>query len=111
MSEENVAHKDSIKVQHLKASNYSSHYVNGATMSGPTEDGMYHLTFFSDSIRVESETLGFKDGHLGFYIDKADMIQFREDKATITISLETIKRIQDLMNRIVSETTQNQEKE
>ena len=110
MSEENDF-PETIPIEHYKTSNFSSHYASGAFFGGPTADGMYHLTFYSDIRRLRRE--------IGTKIEGSDPVSYnvsmdehgvenvREDKVTVTIAAETAEKISNLIVSILDEAQKN----
>lgn len=109
MSEENDLPK-TITIEHCRASNYLSHFASGAFFAGPTADGMFHLTFFSEARRLKREIgtpLGGNSKAYNISIDQKDLEDFREDKVTISISAEAAKNVADLIYNILEITQKN----
>ena len=114
MDENNNNEKKIFKVPHRKSPHYISDYATGTIISGPTNDGLYHLIFYSDAISINSETginvqsiqnnkgevieayeLGISDG---------DVEDFREDKAKIALSKQAIVSLIELLKKQISDT-------
>lgn len=109
MSKENDSPK-TITIEHCRASNYSSHFATGAFFAGPTADGMFHLTFFSEARRLKREIgtpIGGDPPVYSVTFDKQDLEDFREDKATITVSANVARNIADLIYNILDTTQKN----
>lgn len=100
---------EKIKIQHHRSPHFSSHFASGAILSGPTADGMYHITFHADAMGIKTETgtlIGdvVKEGsaevaHYKTSIEQDDLEPFREDKARVTLSYRSLLSLRDLLNR------------
>lgn len=98
-----------IKLNHKPSPNFVSEFASGALLTGPTEEQMYFLTFFSECIFIENETGklaeyntkedGAKEITFNLTVEDHDVIHFREDKARITLSRKTLLNLKDLLNR------------
>ncbi len=88
--------KESKKLPHRKSPTFISDHATGAALSGPSNDGLFHLTFYSDSISISSETMildsskvndnGIGESIYNLNIEQDDLENFREDKARIALS-------------------------
>ena len=98
-----------MKIEHHRSPHFSSHFSTNTILTGPTADGFYHLMFFTEAVGIKSETATLKGEatkdekgiiaeyttHIGF----DDLENFREDKARITLSYDSLLRLRDLLNR------------
>jgi len=84
-----------IKIEHKEANNFSSHLATGAVVVGPTPDGLYHITFYADAIKIESETAIEIQGTDVYQpgLKGGDLKQYREDKARISMQKDMIERL------------------
>ncbi len=99
-----MADKDKIKIPHKLSKQFASFYANGMFISGPTTDGMFHLTFYADAVGIKSET-GTPISDTGQYavsIEQDDTIQLREDQTRVYVSQGTLRSIYDLLKQKVS---------
>jgi hypothetical protein len=93
-----------IKIPHRPASNFASHSATGAVLSGPSPDGFFHLTFFSDRIHVKTETGTFVEkGRYTTAIREDDLESFREDKVSVALSIATVKELSVIFARRAEE--------
>lgn len=99
-----------IKIEHHRSPHFSSHFATNAILSGPSADGMYHLIFHAEAIGIKSETgelieeevEEYEKGVLASYKTKIqydDLETFREDKTRITMPLQALLALRDLLNR------------
>ncbi|WP_394809619.1 hypothetical protein [Nitrosomonas sp.] len=106
--------QESIKIPHRKSPSFISDHATGAAISGPTNDGLFYLIFYSDAISINSET-----GHIVEFtpeengtteliykltIDPEDLDNFREDKARIALSRQALMNLRDLLSRQLLDT-------
>jgi hypothetical protein len=85
---------DKIKIEHYRSPHFTSTSATGALISGPTPDGLYHLIFYSDAMRIEYETgVPREDGVYKISLEKSGIRALREDKALISMTPETLRRL------------------
>ena len=94
--------KEKIKIEHHRGNDFSSHYASGMIITGPTADGLFQIHFFMDTKGIVSETgVPIDEDGIEFKVTlgEGDMIQFREDKARISLSKLTLINLQDVIGR------------
>lgn len=93
-----------IKIAHRPAANYASHSATGALLVGPSGDGMFHLTFFSDRLYVKTETGSLvESGRYATSVREDDLESFREDKVSISVTPAILKDLSEALARRVAE--------
>lgn len=96
-----MSEEKSNKLLHFTASNFSSHHATGVALAGPSPDGSFHLLFYKDSVRMKSETLSQVEGKPGqstISIQDGDILNFREDQTSISITGHTIMQLKSLLD-------------
>lgn len=100
------------KILHHRSPHFSSHFATNTVVAGPTGDGMYHLIFNADAMSVPHETAELlstdgevtEDGYIKAeyktIIKHDDLEYFREDKARITLSRESVIRLRDVLIKL-----------
>lgn len=95
-----------LKVLHKKSNTFKSDHATGAYIIGPTNDGLFFLTFYTDCVTLNSETgilqTQAQEGVNPEYtltVQQDDMENYREDKVSITLSHNTILTLRDLLNK------------
>jgi len=89
MSEKKETQNSEKKIPHHRSSDFSSHYVTGSIVTGPTADGLFQLHFHIDTISIEAETAIPVEGADNTYTlttNTDDMLQFRENKTRISLN-------------------------
>lgn len=107
--EKQVTPKEVIKIPHRRSESYSSHHASGAILSISRNEDLHYLVFYSDSVKVNSETGNLtgkeKDAageeYFGYEISikEGDIERYREDRVTISLTRETLLSLQDLLNK------------
>lgn len=88
-----------IKIPHHRSPNFISEHATGVVLAGPSPDGLHHLIFYVDAIGIQSET-GESIGENRYVtsIDPEDVLNFREDKARISLPTETLMRLYGMLH-------------
>lgn len=92
--------KETIKVPHERASDYSSMYASGAIISGPGPQGLLEIVFYEDAIGIRFETATqIEDDAYSTSIEEGDTYQYREDKARVTLTKSVAQSIHKLLGQ------------
>lgn len=101
---------EAIDIEHHRSPSFTSQHATGAILSGPSIDQVWHLIFYADCVSIIKETANYagdftphEDGsaHAGFQtsINQNDVKNFREDKARISMPINSLKSLRDLLNK------------
>ena len=94
--------KKELKIAHLPAPDFSSHIVTGSILSSSSSDGLFHIIFFADAVKVDYETAySVEGGEPDVYrldMDQGSLTQFREDKCRLSMSLDSLIRLRDVID-------------
>lgn len=88
-----------VKIPHHRSNQFTSHFATGVILSGETSDGMRHLIFYADAIGIISETGTQIDGDIySTSIEKDDLSSFREDKVRVTMNIQSMSKLYELLH-------------
>jgi hypothetical protein len=97
MAEEN----DKIKIEHYRSLHFTSTSATGALVSGPTPDGLHHLNFYFDAMRIEYETgVPREDEVYKASLEKSGIRALREDKAFISMTPDAKASFSGLSHKV-----------
>lgn len=97
--QDNKAHPEKFKLPHHRSTTFVSCQASGVILSGPSNDDMWHMIFYHDTVAINSETMT-KTNTPGIYtgsIEETDIVRIREDQARVSLDNAAIKSLYNLL--------------